>query len=65
MGNQDIGAPNLTDDFWIYGGDDGAMFTTIDLGRQGWMPAWEGRLTTAERMALTIYIQDLGAEQGK
>lgn len=65
MGNQDIGAPNLTDDFWIYGGDDAAMFTTIDLGRQGWMPAWEGRLTTAERMALTIYIQDLGAEQGR
>tara|TARA_R110002033_G_scaffold50832_1_gene97957 strand:- start:658 stop:1536 length:879 start_codon:yes stop_codon:yes gene_type:complete len=64
-GIQELGAPNLTDDFWIYGGDDASMFTTINLGRQGWMPAWEDRLTVAERMALTLYIQDLGAEQGE
>lgn len=64
-GMQEMGAPDLTDSFWIYGGDDASMFTTINLGRQGWMPAWDDRLTVADRMALTLYIQDLGREAGK
>lgn len=64
-GNRDLGAPNLTDEAWVYGGDDAVMFETIHNGRQGWMPAWEGRLTTAERMMLTLYIQDLGEEAGR
>ena len=63
QGIQELGAPDLTDDFWIYGGDDASMFTTINLGRQGWMPAWDERLTLADRMALTLYIQNLGAEK--
>ncbi|MCQ0972211.1 cytochrome-c oxidase, cbb3-type subunit III [Paracoccus sp. TK19116] len=62
-GSQEIGAPNLTDDAWIYGGGDAVMFETINEGRQGWMPAWEERLTIADRMALTLYLQDLGAEE--
>jgi len=62
MGVQDIGAPNLTDASWIYGGDDASMFETIYAGRQGWMPAWEDRLTRADRMMLTLYIQDLAQE---
>ncbi|MEX3314160.1 cytochrome-c oxidase, cbb3-type subunit III [Sulfitobacter sp. PS-8MA] len=61
-GIQDMGAPNLTDAAWIYGGDDAAMFETIHDGRQGWMPAWEGRLTKADRMMLTLYIQSRAAE---
>jgi cytochrome c oxidase cbb3-type subunit 3 len=61
-GNMDIGAPNLTDDFWIYGGDDATMFDTIWQGRQGWMPAWEDRMTETERKILTVYIQQLGRE---
>ena len=64
-GSQELGSPDLTDDAWIYGGDDAAMFTTINQGRQGWMPAWEGRLTVADRVALTLYLQDLGAEDGQ
>ena len=58
-GMQDLGAPNLTDDTWIYGGSDEAMFDTIHDGRQGWMPAWEDRLSLAERKILTIHTQDL------
>ncbi len=61
-GMTDLGAPNLTDDFWIYGGDDEAMFETIWGGRQGWMPAWEDRLTVADRKILTIYLQDIARE---
>ncbi|KIN71823.1 cytochrome-c oxidase, cbb3-type subunit III [Sulfitobacter guttiformis] len=61
-GNTDVGAPDLTDDFWIYGGDDESMFTTIWEGRQGWMPAWEGRMTETERKVLAVYLQGLGQE---
>ncbi|WP_108484202.1 cytochrome-c oxidase, cbb3-type subunit III [Oceaniglobus ichthyenteri] len=59
VGDTEMGAPNLTDAFWIYGGDDKAMFDTIWNGRQGWMPAWEGRLTETERKILTVYLTDL------
>ncbi len=58
-GMQELGAPNLTDATWLYGGGNEAMFDTVYHGRQGWMPAWEGRLSLAERKILTIHIQDL------
>lgn len=61
-GNQDLGAPNLNDDVWVYGGDDATIFRTIYDGRQGWMPAWEYRLTEADRMMLTLYIQNRAEE---
>lgn len=57
-GIMDLGAPNLADDIWIYGGDDASLFDTIWAGRQGWMPAWEGRLTETERKILTVYLQN-------
>lgn len=64
-GLTEMGAPNLTDDFWIYGGDKETLFRTIYGGRRGWMPAWEDRLSEAERKMLTVYVQDLGAEAAK
>ena len=57
-GINDIGAPNLTDEFWIYGASDEALFETIHDGRQGWMPAWEGRLAEAQSKILAIYLLD-------
>ncbi len=43
-GNQTIGAPNLTDDIWLYGGSSAAIRQTIMDGRHGQMPAhqWLG-----------------------
>jgi cytochrome c oxidase cbb3-type subunit 3 len=43
-GNQAIGAPNLTDDIWLYGGTDAAVRKSIKDGRHGQMPAhaWLG-----------------------
>ena len=43
-GNQAIGAPNLTDDIWLYGGSDAAVDKSIKDGRHGQMPshAWLG-----------------------
>ncbi len=39
-GNQALGAPNLTDSIWLYGGDLATIETTIRNGRNGQMPAW-------------------------
>ena len=58
-GINELGAPNLTDDFWIYGGDAATLFETIHDGRQGWMPGWEGRLTTAEQKMLAVYLLEI------
>ncbi len=43
-GNSIVGAPNLMDDDWLYGGDPQALLTTILDGRGGIMPGWEGAL---------------------
>lgn len=61
-GITDLGAPNLTDAFWIYGGDSASLFQTIWGGRQGWMPAWEDRLPERDRKMLTVYLLELHAE---
>lgn len=62
-GNQAVGAPNLTDNHWIYGGDWATIYTTVSGGRKGEMPGWEGRLTPAERKLLAAYVLDLGRAQ--
>lgn len=58
-GQVDLGAPNLTDDAWIYGSDDATLFDVIHDGRQGWMPHWEGRMTASERKMVAIYLLDI------
>lgn len=61
-GNQDIGAPNLTDTRWIYGGDLAQIVETVHGGRQGHMPTWDERLTDTQIKILALYVHDLGAE---
>lgn len=58
-GNSDVGAPNLTDKFWIYGGDRETVSTTVWGGRQGHMPTWEARLSPLDRKILALYLFDL------
>jgi cytochrome c oxidase cbb3-type subunit 3 len=60
-GKTDAGAPNLTDKFWIYGGDLQSIYTTVWNGRQGHMPTWESRLSPVERKILALYLVDLRA----
>jgi cytochrome c oxidase cbb3-type subunit 3 len=43
-GNQTLGAPNLTDNIWLYGGTLDDIKTSIKNGRNGTMPAWEATL---------------------
>jgi len=57
-GMPSVGAPNLTDDDWLYRDDADAIFSAVWLGHQGVMPAWEGRLSPAQRRLLTLYLLD-------
>lgn len=61
-GNIELGAPNLADGVWIYGGDQRALENTLWNGRQGWMPNWDQRLTLTERKILTVYL--MGQRKG-
>jgi len=58
-GNSALGAPNLTDNAWIYGADDKTLRQTIRGGRAGVMPAWDSRLSLAEQKMLVLYLIQL------
>jgi len=58
-GKTDVGAPNLTDLSWLYGGDWQSIYTTVWGGRQGHMPTWEARLSATDRKILALYLVDL------
>lgn len=62
-GNQALGAPNLTDELWLYGGDKDTIVETINYSRAGMMPAWSGRLDPATIKELAIYVHSLGGGQ--
>lgn len=59
-GNQELGAPNLTDKIWLYGSDEAALVETITNGRTGVMPAWVGRLDPSTIKAMAVYVHSLG-----
>jgi cytochrome c oxidase cbb3-type subunit 3 len=58
-GNQALGAPNLTDDTWLYGGSHDDILATIRAGRAGVMPAHEKFLGNAKVHLLSAYIYSL------
>jgi len=62
-GNQALGAPNLADELWLYGGDKAAVVETVTSSRSGMMPAWSGRLDPATIKELAIYVHSLGGGQ--
>ncbi|MDG1170635.1 MAG: cytochrome-c oxidase, cbb3-type subunit III [Sulfitobacter sp.] len=60
-GDRDLGAPNLTDAIWLYGGDREALTQTITYSRFGVMPPWgPPRLTEAQVQAVATYVHQLG-----
>lgn len=59
-GQHDLGAPDLTDSSWIYGGDLQSVVNSIHGGRQGHMPSWEGRLSPTDIKLLALYVGSLG-----
>ena len=64
-GNRTLGAPNLADAIWLYGGDADSIRTTIANSRQGVMPRWGNRLTAAEIRMLTAYVHSLGGGESQ
>lgn len=59
-GNQEVGAPNLTDGLWLYGGDRDSVYRSIFYARNGNMPAWGERLDPATLKMLAVYVHSLG-----
>jgi cytochrome c oxidase cbb3-type subunit 3 len=59
-GNRELGAPNLTDQIWLYASDKNTIMQGITNGRGGVMPAWGGRLDDTTIKALTVYVHTLG-----
>ena len=59
-GNQSMGAPNLADKIWLYGGDEQTVYETVYGGRGGVMPYWKGRLSDDTLRELAVYVYSLG-----
>lgn len=58
-GLTEFGAPNLTDDTWLYGSTRADIQTTIRHGRAGVMPAWATRLGAERVMLLAAHVRSL------
>ena len=58
-GNVALGAPNLIDDYWLYGDSDEVLYETLAKGRAGVMPAFGSRLDEAQiRMLVALLTSD-------
>lgn len=66
-GNQALGAPNLTDKIWLYGGSIDTVMETINKGRTNQMPAHKTILTEGKIHLLAAYVWGLSnnTEAGK
>lgn len=62
-GNKALGAANLTDETWLYGGSEGVIKKTIAEGRTGVMPPQQEFLGDDKIHLLTTYVYSLS--QGK
>jgi len=54
-----VGAPNLTDDVWLYGGDAATIKETVMNGRAGQMPAFQDKLGEQRVRLLAAYALKL------
>jgi len=61
-GNQMLGAPNLTNNIWLYGGSPRSIKYSIAKGRNGVMPAHSEFLGSAKSHILAAYVYSLSHE---
>jgi cytochrome c oxidase cbb3-type subunit 3 len=54
-----LGAPNLTDNTWLYGGSPRAVEASIGNGRAGVMPAWDKILGEQKVHVISAYVYSL------
>jgi cytochrome c oxidase cbb3-type subunit 3 len=62
-GNTALGAPNLTDNIWLYGGAAEKIHETVAKGRNGVMPAHGERMGEARVRLLTAYVLSMGEKR--
>jgi cytochrome c oxidase cbb3-type subunit 3 len=63
QGIEELGAPNLADQLWLYGGTKRDIVQQIYAPRHGVMPAWTGRLDPPTLKSLAVYVHGLGGGQ--
>ena len=51
--------PNLTDSYWIHGGDIQAIFTTVKYGAERGMKSWKDELNPIQMQQVSSYIKSL------
>ena len=59
-GSAELGAPDLTDAVWLFGGSKADIVQTVSNGRGGVMPSWAGKLSPETLKMLTVYVHALG-----
>jgi cytochrome c oxidase cbb3-type subunit III len=64
-GNQDIGAPNLTDNIWLHGAGEAAIIKRINEGKINQMPAQGAKLTPEQIKVLAAYVWGLSNKPSK
>ena len=63
-GNQALGAPNLTDDVWLYGSSEASIVQTILNGRENIMPPQKDILTEDQIRLLAAWVWGLTNNPG-
>lgn len=58
-GNQDLGAPDLTDDYWLYGNSKASLYESIANGRHGVMPPHRELLGETRSRLVAAYVWSL------
>jgi cytochrome c oxidase cbb3-type subunit 3 len=59
-GGRQVGAPNLADKIWLYGGKQADVEASITNAHAGVMPAWGHRLDPVTIKMLAAYVHSLG-----
>lgn len=62
-GQQALGAPNLSDQIWLYGSGVENIRAQLLNPQHGVMPPWQGRLDDSTIKMLTVYVHQLGGGQ--
>jgi cytochrome c oxidase cbb3-type subunit III len=62
-GNIEVGAPQLNDAIWLYGGTRDEVAKQVQAARHGMMPSWLPRLGATQVKELATYVHSLGGGQ--
>lgn len=64
-GNPELGAPDLTDEYWLYGSSNESLHKTISEGRHGVMPAHRVLLGDTRARLAAAYVWSLSNPPGR